>query len=182
MEQDRDSGGPDPLEGLYGRLICEEGSDIAEHLPRLRDLVVETDAQTVVEIGVGSGRSTTALLLGCGETGGRLWSVDVKDWGHYGGLGLSPRWTFVLSDSLAAVSECPRPIDLLFIDSAHDYEQTIAELRAYVPLVRPGGVVVMHDTTSWPDDIPRAIREYWPEGTIDEEWLTNCNGLFIGWL
>lgn len=148
----------------------------------LRRLVVEVDAQQVVEIGVGSGRSTTALLLGAGETGGNVWSVDVKDWGHYGGLEESDRWTFVLSDSLAAVDECPRPIDLLFIDSAHDYEQTIAELRAYAPLVREGGVVAMHDTTSWPDDIPRAIREFWPEGTIDEEWHTNCNGMFVGWL
>lgn len=132
---------------------------------------------------MGSGNSTAALLAGCQVTGGRVWSVDIKvpDEGIHGAVLESSLWTFTLGDSLEAVEECPRPIDLLFIDSAHDYEHTIAELRAYAPLVRKGGVVVMHDTTSWPDDVPRAIREYWPDGVLErEEWRTNCNGLFIG--
>ena len=34
----------------------------------------------------------------------------------------------------------------LLIDSSHEYDQTIAELEAYWPRVRPGGLVLLHDT------------------------------------
>jgi predicted ThiF/HesA family dinucleotide-utilizing enzyme len=37
-------------------------------------------------------------------------------------------------------------VDLLFIDTSHYYEHTLQELRTYVPRVRPGGTVLMHDT------------------------------------
>ena len=35
---------------------------------------------------------------------------------------------------------------MLFIDTSHAYEHTLAELRKFVPLVAPGGTVLLHDT------------------------------------
>jgi hypothetical protein len=34
----------------------------------------------------------------------------------------------------------------LFIDTSHTVEQTLGELRTYVPRIRPGGVALFHDT------------------------------------
>ena len=63
-------------------------------------------------------------------------------------------------------------------------EPTLAELRAYVPKVRPGGVVLMHDTDTpgtdiaWPD-VPRALDDFCEEAGLS--WLNHrgWNGLGV---
>lgn len=143
--------------------VCEEPSDIRSHLPRLRDLVVDTDAQVVVELGVRTGRSTTALLAGVEQTGGLVWSCDVVDVlaGLPDEVARHPQWEFVRGDDLAMAAHAPRPICVLFIDTSHEYEHTVAELRAYGPLVRSGGVIALHDTdeTTWPA-CAQAVRHW----------------------
>ena len=141
--------------------VCEEPSDIRTHLPRLRDLVVDTDAQVVVELGVRTGRSTTALLAGAEETGGLVWSCDVVNHGAPTDVTEHPQWEFGRGDDLAMAAHAPRPICVLFIDTSHEYEHTVAELRAYGPLVRSGGVIALHDTdeTTWPA-CAQAVRHW----------------------
>ncbi|HEX3391469.1 MAG TPA: class I SAM-dependent methyltransferase [Solirubrobacteraceae bacterium] len=39
------------------------------------------------------------------------------------------------------------PVDLLYVDSSHTREDTIAELRAWQPALRPGALVVLDDYT-----------------------------------
>lgn len=38
-----------------------------------------------------------------------------------------------------------RPVDLLFIDGDHSYDGVQRDVMAYLPLVRPGGYVALHD-------------------------------------
>ncbi|MET0650789.1 MAG: class I SAM-dependent methyltransferase [Pyrinomonadaceae bacterium] len=38
-----------------------------------------------------------------------------------------------------------RPLDLLYIDGDHSFEGVAADFRLYTPLVRAGGLVVLHD-------------------------------------
>jgi predicted O-methyltransferase YrrM len=38
-----------------------------------------------------------------------------------------------------------RGVELLFVDSSHDRDATIAEFRAWQPLLAPGALVVLHD-------------------------------------
>jgi len=42
------------------------------------------------------------------------------------------------------------PIDLVFIDGDHSYEGCRADVEMYGPLVRPGGLVVLHDILPHP--------------------------------
>lgn len=149
--------------GLF-EATCNRPSDIQGHLRLLRDLVVELDAQVVVELGVRWGRSTVALLAGVEQTGGRLWSCDVDpathDWVP-DEVRSHPQWSFSGGDDLDMVENVPRPIDLLFVDTSHEYGHTLAELHMYGPLVRPGGAVVLHDTdpVRWPD-CARAVKDW----------------------
>src|SRR5690606_8392354 len=65
--------------GDFGPLyehLCEQPSDIREHLPTLHDLAVKLDAETVIELGVRTGVPTVAWLAALQQTGGTLWAVD----------------------------------------------------------------------------------------------------------
>lgn len=139
------------------------GSSIAAHLPLLHDTVVDLKAQTVVELGTRHGDSTVALAIGVERTGGHLYSCDIRACRHahrrLGRYGLAGRWTFTQADDMEYVKGWTRPIDVLFLDSSHKFVHTLAELRAWTPHVRPGGVILMHDTVSCPGVAP-AIRQF----------------------
>jgi hypothetical protein len=83
----------------------------------------------------------------------------------------------------------PREIEVLFDDASHDYGKTLEELRLWVPRVRPGGVVLMHDT-EWlapasmgnpPDITPvgQALTDYCEETGLTWVNKPGCYGLGI---
>ena len=139
---------------LHGDYLYRLGiwSDIRDQMPLLYEAAAAYTGVKVLELGVRTGNSTTAFLAAAEEAGGHVWSVDVDPPHAPGELWTgSGRWTFLQGDDLkiALPEESPgvplRP-DVLFIDTDHTYEHTLAELRRYVPLVGEGGVVLMHDT------------------------------------
>lgn len=126
---------------------------IAHYLHILFGTVAKYPAAQVIELGTDIGESTTALLAAAELTGGRVWSVDANpECGFrevYGAIGdgAGP-WTFIHGDSTQAAiaAQVPTAADVLFIDSSHLYDQTCQELQLYLPKVRPGGTVLLHDT------------------------------------
>lgn len=165
-------------------------SDIRGHLQRLHDLVVELDAKQVLELGVNTGVSTIALLAGVERTNGQCHSCELarprprpEVWSH-------PRWHLRIGDDLGLVDrhrEVLGTVDLLFVDTSHTYRQTVAELKAYVDLVRPGGAIALHDCCEYPDQ-QRAQNHFtrWIEEKgrpiMKREHYTHDNGLSILWL
>jgi cephalosporin hydroxylase len=162
-------------------------SDIVDHLPRLYDEACR-DNVTVIELGVRGGNSTAAFMAAAELHDGHVWSVDINEcsgpWGK--------RWTFIQGDDMdpeviAQLPEC----DVLFVDSSHHYEHTLAELKAYVPKVKDGGVVLLHDTELEmpymcpPDDPPfpvtAALRTFiaLTDPLAQVEWVSGCNGLGV---
>lgn len=127
-------------------------NDIRDQMPVL--YAWARRAAKVIELGVRTGNSTSAFLAAL-EGRGELWSVDVNPplvpdyW-----LDL-PNWHFLQADDISAqaLDFCPDRVDVLFIDTSHYYEHTMAELKMYVPKVRPGGVVLLHDTVPYPTDL-----------------------------
>jgi predicted O-methyltransferase YrrM len=172
-------------------------SDINEHLELLYRIVVETDAQKIVELGTRSGNSTCALVIGAFRTGGHVVSVDNGMGDEYTGelrtfsavaetsdlithkLGLADHWTLVNRDDLEFAEEYHDEIDVLFIDTVHSYEQTKKELDAWGNKVVSGGFIVIHDTVSFPEQNV-AIWEYLDQHLLsDYVEYENCNGLGI---
>lgn len=121
------------------RARCAEDSDISLHLPFLYE---SAQGGTVIELGVRSGNSTAAFLA----AGAEVWSVDTQEpqvppeWHE------NPSWHFLLGDDLSPeiLAGLPAKAGIVFIDTAHTYEHTLAELRAYAP--RAGLLVLLHDT------------------------------------
>ncbi len=142
------------------RLLAGPG-DIYAHLATLYKLTVDGRRTRILELGTRSGNSTLALLWGAREVGGHVTSVDVEPspeaQARVEAAGLASCWTFLRGDDMAL--SWNEPVDHLFIDTSHLYDHTRAELRKYEPLVVPGGVITMHDTTSNPD-VWRAIEDH----------------------
>lgn len=145
---------------------CQRPSDISMHLPVLFETVSRYEHATVIELGVRDGNSTAAFLAGVEAVDGHLWSVDIEaprvpHWWAATGF-----WTLGIGDDLdrniaSALPEC----DVLFIDTSHWFDQTLAELRLYCPKVKAGGVVLLHDTEWCPEHefpVARALDEFSP--------------------
>lgn len=173
------------LEERY-KLACETPSDIYLHLPRFVQMVHDLDAKHVIELGVRSGVSTIAWLYGLTDTEGRLTSVDLDPAppiGHF------YNWQFIQGDDLdPAVLKQLEPADIVFIDTSHAYVQTVNELHTYRHLVRPGGLLVLHDTElMWPEGVrrttafpvKRAIEAFCHAEGLNWKNISECWGLGI---
>ena len=133
---------------------------------------------SIVEVGCWRGRSTTCLAT---NTAGTVYAVD-----HWRGseehqpvdapqlyqMFLDQMAPFIESgkviplrkDSISAAAEfgsMNMSFDMVFIDASHDYESVSADIRAWKPLVRPGGLFCGHDAGHPP--IMRALAELLPE-------------------
>lgn len=177
---------PNPVLAAEFQRLSTSPSDINEHLPTFVELVRTLDAHHVIELGTRTGVSTIGWLHGLVGTSGHLTSIDLSprpDIGDY------DHWTFIQGDDLdpTIVSQLD-PADIVFIDTSHLYSQTVKELNVYRWLVRPGGVIVLHDTENRiPEDAParplypvkRAIKEFCEVNGFDWINLPNCWGLGI---
>jgi cephalosporin hydroxylase len=56
-------------------------------------------------------------------------------------------------------------LDFVFIDASHEYEDVIADLHAWYPKVKPGGVIAGHDYLVF-EDVTKAVREFFFEQTL----------------
>jgi predicted O-methyltransferase YrrM len=71
--------------------------------------------------------------------------------------GVEHRVEIIRSTSTEAAKGWSRPIDLLFIDGDHSYEGVKNDWNLFHPFVRPGGVVLFHDT-AWQLENPGTMR------------------------
>lgn len=65
------------------------------------------------------------------------------------------------------------PIDLVYLDADHSYEATVADIRAWKPLVKPGGILAGHDYSEhWPSVVEAVTDELGkPDYTFpDSSW------------
>lgn len=136
------------FQGMEGG-ATEYGSSMAAHMCTLALLGRFFRFGHVVELGVGPGWSTVALLLGVGD--GVLTSYDlhagVVENVHRNLGGRAPdRWIFRAKDSVMAAEEfTDRTVSLLFVDTNHRLDHTRHELAAWFPKMHPDGVITGHD-------------------------------------
>ncbi len=70
--------------------------------------------------------------------------------------------TGVLAAKLAP--GCAVRPSFVFIDGRHEHKDVAEDIAAWLPLIRPGGVIAGHDhTPSWPG-VETAVREAFPDG------------------
>ncbi len=152
-----------------------EWSDIQGHVQRLYDLVIELNAQEVLELGVRDAVSTSAFLAALDRTDGHLYSVDVNVPQHKINEYDDPRWSFFQDFSTAptvvGLYSLPIKFDIVFVDTDHTYELTKQEIETWSPRVRPGGAMAFHDTNLERFDHHITEQPPYPVRTAIDEWL-----------
>lgn len=167
-------------------------SDIQGHLAFLHHQVTRRPGARVLELGVRSGVSTAVLLDAADLAKGHLWSVDLEPPRVPSWWPLTGRWTLTVGDDLDGdvLAQQPTGVDVLLLDTSHTYDHTLAELDAYVPRMRPGGLVCCHDTelvghdaggmgVTGPDGpVRRALDDYCAEA--DLSWTERPGSFGMG--
>ncbi len=140
---------------------------LGEDLDVLRDLVRSLGKPVCLEVGSWSGSSALAMVnagaasVECVDTwqgtaaipGETVYAAFVSNAGWMLGVRIFPhRMT-----SREAASIWPVPLDLVFIDADHSYEECKSDIELWTPHVRAGGIVCGHDVTF--PDVERAVRE-----------------------
>lgn len=152
-------------------------SGISEHLATLLFITVETNAKRILELGLGWGNSTTAFLYGLKQTGGFLTSIDYDECERtrerIRNDGLDSNWKFLRGDDMDI--DFGEELDILFIDSSHQYKHTKNELEKYEPNVKNGGFIILHDTVMFPG-VTKAVDEFITSHPkyIRYRWFNNC--------
>jgi predicted O-methyltransferase YrrM len=60
-------------------------------------------------------------------------------------------------------------LDFLFIDGDHSYAGAKQDFELYAPLVRPGGLVALHDIVRHPPELQCYVHDFWREIRRDHE-------------
>jgi predicted O-methyltransferase YrrM len=95
-------------------------------------------------------------------------------------MGLDHRITLIHALSTDAVSQASQECELLFIDGDHSYDGCLADIQNYVPRVRSGGALMIHDSLS-ESGVTRAIKD--SENVLSSFFSTeveNRQGVWIG--
>lgn len=133
----------------------------------------------IVEIGSWRGRSTICLARGSREGfGAPVNAVDP----HTGSIEhreelseLNTLASFLhnidkanveglviplVASSLDVAASFEQPVELVFVDGAHDYESVRQDIAAWMPKLVPGGTVAFHDVIGEWDETWRAVRDF----------------------
>jgi predicted O-methyltransferase YrrM len=139
---------------------------------RLLEEVALVRPETMLEIGTAKGGSLLAFAQLCAPDA-HIVSVDLPHGPFGGGY---PKWKVPLYKAFARPSQRldlvrgdshsastfehvqsllgSRKLDFLFIDGDHAYEGVKSDFETYTSLMRPGGVVAMHDIAAPHPDRP----------------------------
>jgi predicted O-methyltransferase YrrM len=194
----------DVLEERFN-LLKQVNTDMGFHMDYLAEQARSVGDGTIIELGTRYGASTIAFLYGLYQRSevfeqGELWSVDcsfpVEDTETHiellnsqGPLGCVDYWVFLLGyDTNPMILEAlPNEADIVFIDTNHVYEETKVELDLYYPRVRPGGKIILHDTSlavtgnadspQPPYPVRAAVEEYCNEHGLKRSYVDESYGL-----
>lgn len=149
-----------------GQPVCHTAHTVAEWLGYLTHAEIEAlkalarslpENPHVVNIGAGGGTSGLAFLESRADL--RLTTIDVqRDPSPYGclageeqvlrhaGLWDPARHTQIQGDSKAVGRDwAGGPVDLVFVDGDHSEAGARGDIEAWLPRIKPGGLIVIHD-------------------------------------
>ena len=138
----------------------------------LRLLAEATGARHIVEIGTSNGYASIWFCLALRTTGGKLttFEIDARRASlareNFKRAGVDKLVTLIEGDAHSNVTKLKGPIDIVFIDA--DKDGYLDYLNKLLPLVRPGGLILAHNTT----DVGLQMQDYLEAITTNPELET----------
>ena len=126
----------------------------------LRILTEATGAKHVVEVGTSIGYTAIWFCLALRATGGKITTHEIDPYRislareNFKNAGVSHLITIVEGDAHKRVTRLKEPIDILFIDA--DKAGYFDYLNKLLPLVRPAGLILAHNTV----DLASEMQDY----------------------
>jgi len=139
----------------------------------LRLLTEAVGAKNVVEIGTSNGYSGIWFCLALRTTGGKLTTHEIdagrasKARENFKRAGVDNIVTIIEGDAHKEVTKLNEPIDILHLDA--DKEGYIDYLKKLLPLVKPGGLILAHNTTN----VASGMQDYLKAVTTNPELETH---------
>lgn len=132
------------------------------HGAKMLELIDQHRPAVCVELGTWLGASAIPVARSIRRWRGTLtcvdtWAGDVHEatskspWmlvscaRHLLDAGVSANVRLVAATTLDAAKAWTQPIDYLYVDADHSYESTLADLYAWGPYVKPGGLILGDD-------------------------------------
>lgn len=147
---------------------------------RLLRILAETmGAKNIVEIGTSNGCSALWFSIALRTTGGKLITHEIDD--HRASLarsnfkraGVDRLITIVEGDAHKEVANLKPPIDILFLDA--DKSGNLDYLTKLLPLIRPGGLIIAHNTTTHAEDMKDYIKAVTKNPNLETIFLNKDN-------
>lgn len=171
-----DSEGEKRILDVLERMCHDEYSALLSVPPEdgriLRLLAEAMDAKHIVEIGTSNGYASIWFCLALRTTGGKLTTFEIDPnrialaRENFEKAGVDQLVTIIEGDAHKKVTELTEPIYILFIDA--DKSGYLDYLNKLLPLVRPGGLIVAHNTT----DVAEQMQDYLNAVTTDPKLET----------
>lgn len=140
---------------LNGLNNLEQQYAISDHLGKIFFFAMQAKPKLIVELGTRGGDSTKSLLTAAYLNNAILLSIDINDCGDL----KSPykkHWRFKKADDIEFGKKyftkwCNNlnifpNIDVLFIDSSHEYLHTKQEIETWFQFLSSNAIVMFHDT------------------------------------
>jgi hypothetical protein len=150
--------------------------------PVYQDMVRQADdGMHFVEVGAWKGRSSAFMAVEIANSGKKIrfdcvdtWEGDPNEQGHVEDPDvMAGRLYEVFLENMKPVEGYYNPVkassvkaadlyadnslDFVFIDAAHDYDNVTADVKAWLPKVREGGILAGHDYGHSP--VARAVHD-----------------------
>jgi predicted O-methyltransferase YrrM len=145
----------------------------------LRMMAEATNAKVVIEIGASTGLSGMWIAMGLQKTGGKLTTFELDKEraasarANYKKAGVDGIVTLVEGDAHENIRKLKEPIDLLFIDA--DKEGYVDYLKTLLPLVKPGGLIMAHNSNM----IPEYLKQVSSDKNLDTVIYTTGGGMAV---
>jgi cephalosporin hydroxylase len=164
------------------QIACDEhrASQKRDELAAAVRLVADVKPEILLEIGCDTGGTLWAWRQVCPQVYGITLPDNSYSTGGSGGPLRDHGTTVYVGDSHDPAALrwllgelAGRPLDVLVLDGDHLYAGVRADWDMYAMLVRPGGLVLLHDIHS-AGDIRCEVWKFWPEKVrgLPPDWVS----------
>ena len=170
------------------KFLTEDDVEVIERLTR--EAQIEAGPRPIFIVDLGAGSGTTALAVFCAEPSAIVAAFDIDrtaaQWAMLNVRGNFPDVTYLSYISRADQGTHlvdAETIDLLLHDAGHEREDVLRDVRAWLPRLRSGAAVWVHDyaPAPWQDEhypgVKEAVEELIASGDLE---FVETSGL--GWV